>query len=738
MPVAADLLGALLALGMLAPQQQAPDSARAARDTAVTLRPVTVRAQAAPPRWAPLGSATLGARELAAAGGDAHQIMRLARAMSGATLSGDRLYVDGLPAAALPDPADIARLSVNADPFSAAYSESDDNVIAVTTSDPDARGSASVRFGPGGAGSRNPLAPELRSRHASALASASMGIPGTPAVSALRLARTSVSSAQPVFDPLTGESSGPAALLRGASGSGTFLLAAPWPEGARSRVAFTAHTGWETGAGAGGVVSADAATRTTTSSRDVSAFTMLPIGWVTFRGSLLVRSVAHRSRADARAAAVHIVGDHAGGAAGYAAMDASGSEVRVSGALAAPRWTAGWSLARLGDAAAVLPNAHGQLLFGGAADYQRWLDEGDAGGLARFTRGASHVTRDVTMASLYGQREWQHGAAAFRAGARGDYDSSDGMRFSPRLSASWQRGILRLTSGAGIFRQSVPNEIWLAALRDACAGGPSCSQTTVEGGGAVHSLRSGIAQGFSRPGALVLRQGAELSWGAVVAGAEHAFTRGFNRLGSRREPASDGWVDVLESNRGLRRHQLHARLGIRARGTSVVAHVERFSARDNSAGPFTFAPSQGDAAEHWAPSANTPLYHAAAVLTPPPIGGTAAVVIYAARSRPRLDLLAGLDADGSFLFAQRVGGERNTGWGAPYRSLDVMLWRRVTLPYPRGERRLAFDVTVGGDNLLNAVNVTALGVNAASASYGRAVAAQPGRTLRIGIGAAAH
>lgn len=716
--------------------QQVPDSSRAARDTAVPLRAVTVRAAAPEAPWAPLGSAILGRQDLAAAGGDAHQLLRLARAMSGATLSGDRLYVDGLPAATLPDPADIAQLSVNADPFSAAYSESDDNVIAVTTSDPDARGAASVRFGPGGAGSRNPLAPELRSRRASAFAGASTGIYRTPAVAALRLTRTSVSSAQPVFDPLSGESTGPAARLEGVSASGTVLLSAPWPEGARSRLAFTAHTGWEAGAGAGGVVSAAAATRNETSSRDLSAFTLMPVGRLALRGTLQVRSVTHRSRADAGAPAVHIVGDHAGGAAAHAATDARGTDVRVAGTLAAPHWTAGWSLARIDDAAAVQPNQHGQLLFGGAGDYQRWLESGDTGGLARFTRGASHVTRALTMASVYGQHEWQHGTAGFRAGLRGDYDSNDGVRFSPRLSVTWRRGLLRLMGGAGIFRQSVPNEIWLEALRGACGGGPVCPQATIEGGGAVYALRSRIAPGFSRPGALILRQGAELSRGALVAGAEYTFTRGFSRLGSRRLRASDGWVDVLESNRGLRRHQLHARLGVRARGTSLVAHLERFSARDNSPGPFTFAPRQRDAAEHWAPSANTPLYHAVAVLTPPPVGGTAATVIFGARSRPRLDLLAGLDADGSFLFAERVGGARNGGWGAPYRSLDVMLWRRVTLPYPRGERRLALDVTVGGDNLLNAVNVTALGVNAASGSFGRAVAAQPGRTLRIGVGAA--
>ena len=101
-----------------------------------------------------LSSVTLSDLELKLISNNTQDLIRYAKTLAGTTLGQDRIYVDGLLSSSLPPAEAIAQITVNRDPFSAEYAESDRNHIEITTKSPDRQlrfnfSGASLGFGGG-------------------------------------------------------------------------------------------------------------------------------------------------------------------------------------------------------------------------------------------------------------------------------------------------------------------------------------------------------------------------------------------------------------------------------------------------------------------------------------------------------------------------------------------------------------------------------------------------------------
>lgn len=720
------LLGGWL-LASLALQQSAPrraDSASAASDSAVTLAAITVHAERSA-RHAPLASAALHRSQLAVAGTDARQMLRYARTLAGVTLPGDALFVDGLPAERLPSPDVILILSVNVDPFSVRFAESDNNVIEVTSDDPGAPFSWRLARAPGIA-ARNALDPRLRSRREHAAARVS-GAAGTPAVLySVEIARASAHVQQPVFAP-PGSTDAAVAASRARADHATLGITAHG-DAMRHRVSLHVADAEETGAGAGAMVSPAAAATQRSSERAIHMTSQAAPGGLLYRGGWAYRDATTHLLGAANQATIAVLASFTGGAPSLAQARLHTRELRWQGHVTTSdsRLLVGASLARARDSEHLLPNPHGQLVFGTLDAYEHWR----AGGApqSHLRTAASYVGVATVRAAAFTEREWRTARAALRAGLRVDHESRGGTLLSPRLSSSGTRGAWSASGGVGVFRQTVPNVILLQAARHACDSG--CARTVTQAGGSPELLLSRLASRLARPGAIIARQGASWSGGALTAGVEYTYTSGFGRLGSRRLSEGAGWVDLLESNRGLRRQQLHARAGAVVRGLTITAHHEWLWSRDESDGPFSFPEFQETGAT-WARSAGVSPRQMAIMAALPPLAGTNMSLAWTTRAAAPMDVRTGVDVDGTRLFAGRLGG-RNSGWGPRHASLDLYASRSVALPHWLTFGAVAFaDLAVAGDNLLDVRNYASYGANVTSPMHGQPVAAHPGREVRL-------
>ena len=156
-----------------------------------------------------LGSVSLSEDQLRGLSNNAGDLVRYAKLLAGAAGSADAIYVDGLPSGTLPPAQMIAGISVNADPFSAEYSDGDQTHIDIVTKSPDRE--LRVNFGGGalGVGGRNALAPGAAARSDSENWTVSGPVPFLPvAFSAQAVAGNSTT-------PIAIEAAGPPTLLTG-------------------------------------------------------------------------------------------------------------------------------------------------------------------------------------------------------------------------------------------------------------------------------------------------------------------------------------------------------------------------------------------------------------------------------------------------------------------------------------------------------------------------------------------
>ena len=111
-----------------------------------------------------VSSVSLSEDQLKVVSNSTGDLIRYAKLLAGVSGGPDAVYVDGLPSGTLPAAQMIAGVSVNANPFSAEYSDGDQTRIQIITKSPDRQ----LRMSFGGAslstGGANPLAAETAAR----------------------------------------------------------------------------------------------------------------------------------------------------------------------------------------------------------------------------------------------------------------------------------------------------------------------------------------------------------------------------------------------------------------------------------------------------------------------------------------------------------------------------------------------------------------------------------------------
>jgi hypothetical protein len=636
------------------------------------------------------------------------------------------VYVDGMPADAIPDAALIAGLAVNADPFSAEYGGVDEQRIDLTLMTPDRRWRFNASPPTFDRDARNPLtsrpspAPSYRS------AGLSGPIPRLP-VTFFAQGHSYLDRGQPAFlsagdaGLVLDTADGSATTSSGAS-AGAVLVAGR----ATIRTTYSRSTMHADGAGTGGFTGPSAASAMLSRSQQLQT-TWRVATPVEQRGGVVVRRHTLDASAVSDSRGLIVTGQLVSGGNtirqdGERLREWTAKHVLQSRSLTHP-WTAGVEAARTSVDATRLFNPAGVLQ----------VDRLDAShGSWTVRRQAADVAVDVaTAAAFLDYFLVQRPAFSTRVGARGDWQQGDGLLVSPRITSRAAIGPFEISAGAGLFVDSWP----AALLSELAARDGSHGDTFVtadapidlveppEGG---ERLRLERTAAFTRRRDLVARASLQRRFGHAVIGVEHTATAGFDLAGLTRVRGTGTLTDRLDSDRRLRRHQTHLRTDVEVAGLSVTSHYEFVESRDDTDGPLSLPALQHDVAGEWAPSSAIARHNLSIVAAFGLPGGVRVSATASAASGLPYSVLTGRDEEGLSTFTDRGGRRRNGSLLPGTRRVHVYASRRIVLP---GARGLAFDAGVRAENLLGHTDILEVGRVAGTPWFGRAVAAGGGRSL---------
>jgi hypothetical protein len=163
----------------------------------------------------------------------------------------------------------------------------------------------------------------------------------------------------------------------------------------------------------------------------------------------------------------------------------------------------------------------------------------------------------------------------------------------------------------------------------------------------------------------MMRLASIASWKRRLArsGIEHKWTHGVSLAGATRARTALGLVDVVDSDRRLTRHQLHARAGVSSRTVSVTAHYEFVHSLDDTDGTFMLPARQDDVGGEWARSSGLSRHNASLVASVALPGEVRALVNATAASGSPHSIVSGRDPGGLAAFTDRAGAPRNAATG---------------------------------------------------------------------------
>jgi hypothetical protein len=676
-------------------------------------------------------SARRSAADLQPLGSDSRVWLDVIMNDAGAFVGQRRIYIDGLPVDAAPDAARIGSIAVNADPFSAEYGGTDQNRVDISSVTPDRH----WRFNAGGPswiqGGSDRLvsrpAPDRRQR----VAGISGPVPRLP-ITFFVQGSTFASTDYPTYVAVQ-----PAGGSLAAAAAASTLEA--WSTGidvSRSGVAWHAavdasNTRLENTA-VGGLTAPDAGLHSMLESRRMLSSWTTTGKAVRHRGGLLIVRSATESSAIAAGQARTVFGQlHVSGVDVLAdAAVATRLDVRhtIDGINDGRAWSAGVQLShsRLRDSP--VPNPFGRLEL---------ESPGASTGTLIIQRGLPALRVTDTTGALFLQGtavERQH--LLLRAGARGDWQSGEGLLLSPRMTLLMRGAGFIAAARAGLFVEPWSPALLLEVQRRDGIGletrvipgvaSAAGDLTVLPGQGEPLSARFDPAAARRRDG--VVETLIARGFGRFAASVDHKWTRGMSLAGAMRSRTPAGLVDVIDTDRRLARHQLHLRAGMSAGAVAVTAHYEFVRSADDADDPFALPARQGDIAGEWGPSTGVAAHHASLVATLSLPASIRAFVSATAASGSPYSSITGRDLDRWAVFTDRGGAPRNSLTGPRQRSVSVYASRRVTVARARG---LAFDVGVRAENVFDWTNVTAVGAVAGSGWAGLPLAALAGRTLNV-------
>lgn len=692
-----------------------------------------------------LASVSIPGPELRAVSEDTGDLIRYARARAGVISStAGHVFVDGLPASALPPADSIDRILVDADPFSAEYADGSDGHIDLVTLAPDRK--LRLRLGGSslGAGGGSVLDPRAESGSSWWNLGATGPVPHLPLTFSLNTSLADDRRDVPIRAVVPVGVEPPPAMAAASASSGSIQLALHYSRGEATlaHVAFLEARGRQSGAGLSGVTLPEAGMSLRSDLRELRATLARRSESLTHRAGFVVSRSQSEMAANSQGLGVSVPGAWIGGGADTAATDTRGASWAlkyVVGSSSSQRfWSAGVQVSRDSDSESEVANPAGRMVFA-SPEAHAAAQAGLGTGTWLGARGSGRTGYASTAIAPFVEAEILRSARVrFRGGLRADYQTGGGTFLSPRLSGAalvhgytlrWGGGIFVHDWATGVLLQAVKNDrshldrflVTSASLADPASGDTS---------GAV-SIDSRLAFDLTRPRDLVLRASLERPRNGLTPGIEYTWTRSTHRLGSRRLAGPDGWIDTLESNRSARRHQLHLSLQWQGKGQRIGAHYQWTRSRDDTDGPFSFPESQGSLDAEEAPSAGVAPHELSVVGSFRLPGGVALTVIESYHSSTPYNVTSGTDPAGLGLYNFRGGRPRDSGNGAAFHSTSLYCSGRIALPFTGGKTYANVGLHV--ENLLDDRNYLALGSVAGSPLFGVPLSGLSGRSVRVTV-----
>jgi hypothetical protein len=294
-----------------------------------------------------------------------------------------------------------------------------------------------------------------------------------------------------------------------------------------------------------------------------------------------------------------------------------------------------------------------------------------------------------------------------------------------------------------MFVEDWPDDIFLRTMED--RGDvfqqfliPNASLSSMAGGTGIRAIReteviAKITPGLAPNRNWMSKVSVGHPFGNFVPGIEYTWTAGIHLLGSERLSARNGFVDWLQSNRDLRKHEVHFLAQYKIGSERFTAHYEWVRSFDNTDGPFSFPVYAGNLGTEWARSSGISPHNFSVVGTFQLPTAVSLTLVETVNSSAPYNITSGADVTGNGLFNDRGGRPRNSGNGTSYNSLSLYAYRRIGLPRFFLEAKKNFHVNVGvqADNLLGHPNYLSFGSVSSSPLFGQPLVALPERSLRL-------
>jgi hypothetical protein len=406
---------------------------------------------------------------------------------------------------------------------------------------------------------------------------------------------------------------------------------------------------------------------------------------------------------------------------------------------AKPSWLAGLTLSREQGYDNRIPNPSGKLQFDTIQDYIDGL-AGKSTATWFVNRGVGDVRHDTVTAAPFIQKTvFSSTHWLVTSGLRLEYQQSQRLFASPRLTVAreWRGFVFR--GGAGLFVRSIPNSVFMkvfaadaAHLQQFVVHQASFADILNPPAGNDVMIHSALSPDLSRMRESMVKTSVERAFSSWNPGLEYTWTRGRHLLGSRRVAAGQSWLDVLESNRSAERHELHLRLARKWKGQTLVGHYQWIHSRDNGEGPFSFPEQQDNIDADWARSAGVAADNVSFAGNFNLPAAVTLTVTDSWRGSAPYNITTGVDRFHNVLYNDRDGRLRNSGDGPRQNTMSLYASRRFSLPRLAAQGSQAH-VTLGvqADNVLGNKNYMGLGSVVGSPAFGKPIAAYPGRSVRF-------
>ena len=676
----------------------------------------------------PLNSSSMSRDELRGLGPDASAWMAFARNAAGAPDGAERVYVDGMPAVASVPASMIGRITVNGDPFSAEYSKVGELRVDIALLPVERRwrvGLSSPSFGSGGGSPLGPMGQPI-SRNTSM--SVSGPVPRLPLTFSAQASQR-LDARRPLFvAPVSGALALAADDLQTTSTSTDLLTSAAFVTSrAVARATFSDSRMQADHAGIGGTNGPTTGQRLDSRNQRLQASWRVAAGGGIHRGGLTFTRDRLSAVADSTAPLMMLTEQFVTGGDELATNARRSVAWAVKHVVEAGTWTAGVEGRSERVADERVPNPQGRVQFTAMdARTATWIvSRGRASAAVRETSAALFVEHLTVNTPLW----------TMRSGLRMDWQDRAGALVSPRVVVAARVSGVQLSGGAGLFVQSWSPDLFVLAAERAGTESPTFVVHDVPGGSiervsadSGERLRTAFSSVFERRRDLIVRAGIQRRVGPLQTGVEHTWTRGESLSGAERTRDAVGLVDVISSDRSLRRQQTHVRSSLRRGTDSISAYYEHTWSFDDSDGPWMSPARQGDVGGEWAPSAGV-ARHAAGLTGATRLPAQIQVFLsMEARSGSAYTVFSGSDPEGLAVFTDRGGRPRNTGRLPSFQKVSLSLSRTVRIPRAAW---LVFDVGVRADNLTNHLNVMSVGRVIGTSGFGLPIDATAGRSIRF-------